>query len=149
MSADTREKPYACHCGQSFTRRDLLTRHQRLHHVKSTPTSTATSSLQTPHTPLDHLSGVLPAPDPGSGWDFTQEISDFLTNAGLDLDFDIDDFIHHNDIADASQSPWHGVGCSAVANEPGPSGIASSATDDSTETTRPTTRIPVMSTGDG
>jgi hypothetical protein len=27
---DTKEKPYACHCGAAFTRRDLLARHQRL-----------------------------------------------------------------------------------------------------------------------
>lgn len=27
---DTREKPYSCRCGATFTRRDLLTRHWRL-----------------------------------------------------------------------------------------------------------------------
>lgn len=30
--ADTKEKPYACHCGRAFSRRDLLTRHDRLTH---------------------------------------------------------------------------------------------------------------------
>lgn len=27
---DTKEKPYQCHCGAAFTRRDLLTRHRRI-----------------------------------------------------------------------------------------------------------------------
>ncbi|RDW72889.1 hypothetical protein BP6252_06796 [Coleophoma cylindrospora] len=31
----TREKPFACHCGQAFTRRDLLRRHERISHADS------------------------------------------------------------------------------------------------------------------
>lgn len=29
---DTKEKPYSCPCGRSFSRKDLLTRHERLSH---------------------------------------------------------------------------------------------------------------------
>lgn len=29
---DTKDKPYLCHCGAAFARRDLLTRHERLSH---------------------------------------------------------------------------------------------------------------------
>ncbi|KAI1337678.1 hypothetical protein F5Y15DRAFT_150772 [Xylariaceae sp. FL0016] len=29
---DTKEKPYVCRCGSAFSRRDLLTRHQRISH---------------------------------------------------------------------------------------------------------------------
>lgn len=32
IDADTKEKPYNCQCGRSFTRKDLLTRHERLNH---------------------------------------------------------------------------------------------------------------------
>jgi hypothetical protein len=30
VKLDTKEKPFSCHCGASFSRRDLLTRHQRV-----------------------------------------------------------------------------------------------------------------------
>ena len=30
MHQDTKEKPFTCHCGASFGRRDLLTRHHRI-----------------------------------------------------------------------------------------------------------------------
>jgi hypothetical protein len=32
LELDTQEKPYGCDCGASFTRRDLLSRHVKLHH---------------------------------------------------------------------------------------------------------------------
>lgn len=32
MLLDTKDKPYICHCGTAFARRDLLTRHERLSH---------------------------------------------------------------------------------------------------------------------
>lgn len=34
-TADTNEKPFTCHCGASFTRRDLLKRHSRVAHPAS------------------------------------------------------------------------------------------------------------------
>ncbi|KIW33283.1 uncharacterized protein PV07_00143 [Cladophialophora immunda] len=34
MPRDTREKPFACQCGQAFTRKDLLSRHLRLSHAQ-------------------------------------------------------------------------------------------------------------------
>ena len=33
LRADTKEKPYSCSCGHSFSRKDLLTRHERLAHA--------------------------------------------------------------------------------------------------------------------
>jgi len=32
---DTKERPYACRCGQAFTRQDLLVRHRRLAHASA------------------------------------------------------------------------------------------------------------------
>lgn len=34
---DTKDKPYICHCGTAFARRDLLTRHERLSHDHNSP----------------------------------------------------------------------------------------------------------------
>ncbi|RDW87883.1 hypothetical protein BP5796_03577 [Coleophoma crateriformis] len=41
---DTREKPFACHCGQAFTRRDLLRRHERISHADSQVSSNPAAS---------------------------------------------------------------------------------------------------------
>lgn len=42
-ASDTKEKPFVCQCGAAFTRRDLLTRHQKL----STPLGHGTLSAPT------------------------------------------------------------------------------------------------------
>ncbi|KAI3555208.1 regulatory protein [Colletotrichum abscissum] len=39
LRTHTKEKPYECHCGQAFARRDLLTRHERLYHVATSTMS--------------------------------------------------------------------------------------------------------------
>lgn len=44
LTSDTNEKPYICNCGQSFTRRDLLRRHQRLVHPLPLPSPATNSS---------------------------------------------------------------------------------------------------------
>ncbi|KAL5610879.1 hypothetical protein FOBRF1_006996 [Fusarium oxysporum] len=44
LTSDTNEKPYVCDCGQSFTRRDLLRRHQRLVHPLPSPLPATNSS---------------------------------------------------------------------------------------------------------
>ncbi|OJJ73332.1 hypothetical protein ASPBRDRAFT_173934 [Aspergillus brasiliensis CBS 101740] len=41
----TNEKPYKCDCGATFSRRDLLKRHQSIGHAPSTPSSQHLSSL--------------------------------------------------------------------------------------------------------
>ncbi|ETS76300.1 hypothetical protein PFICI_11687 [Pestalotiopsis fici W106-1] len=52
----TKEKPFVCHCGHAFARRDLLTRHQRIntHHDPK---------LQTAHAAKPEQGGVNPAVD--------------------------------------------------------------------------------------
>ncbi|KAI1076403.1 hypothetical protein F5B20DRAFT_572852 [Whalleya microplaca] len=35
----TKEKPYVCHCGTAYARRDLLTRHERISHETLSPRS--------------------------------------------------------------------------------------------------------------
>lgn len=37
VALDTKDKPYVCHCGTAFARRDLLTRHERLSHDHNGP----------------------------------------------------------------------------------------------------------------
>ncbi|UKZ71047.1 uncharacterized protein TrAtP1_012014 [Trichoderma atroviride] len=46
----TKDKPYICHCGTAFARRDLLTRHERLSHDHVSPYQRvqASTNLQTP-----------------------------------------------------------------------------------------------------
>ncbi|KAI2632201.1 hypothetical protein GGR54DRAFT_24304 [Hypoxylon sp. NC1633] len=39
LLTDTKEKPYVCHCGSAYSRRDLLTRHQRITHETLSPRS--------------------------------------------------------------------------------------------------------------
>ncbi|KAJ5353208.1 hypothetical protein N7452_002182 [Penicillium brevicompactum] len=34
VNLDTQEKPFQCQCGHSFSRQDLLSRHERLHHAQ-------------------------------------------------------------------------------------------------------------------
>ncbi|KAL7929288.1 fungal-specific transcription factor domain-containing protein [Trichoderma chlorosporum] len=41
---DTKDKPYVCHCGTAFARRDLLTRHERLSHGHTSPYQKAQTS---------------------------------------------------------------------------------------------------------
>lgn len=45
VSADTKEKPFICHCGAAFTRRDLLTRHQRLAFHEDGPVETPAGAV--------------------------------------------------------------------------------------------------------
>ncbi|KAF2017928.1 C2H2 transcription factor-like protein, partial [Aaosphaeria arxii CBS 175.79] len=53
LRTHTREKPYSCVCGATFTRRDLLTRHWRItHHSDSVESLELRSS--TPRTPHPH-----------------------------------------------------------------------------------------------
>ncbi|KAK7531274.1 uncharacterized protein J3D65DRAFT_637101 [Phyllosticta citribraziliensis] len=40
----TKEKPYKCHCGRGFSRRDLLTRHHRIAHVQEAQENTPVTS---------------------------------------------------------------------------------------------------------
>jgi hypothetical protein len=44
---DTNEKPYRCPCGSSFSRRDLLQRHERLAHHSGRPEIVPSSTLTT------------------------------------------------------------------------------------------------------
>ena len=65
---DTKEKPYICHCGRSFTRKDLLTRHERLNHHRSgrrslTPVNAGADGPVTPSSDLQHETPQLSGPD--------------------------------------------------------------------------------------
>ncbi|KAJ4256902.1 hypothetical protein NW762_008998 [Fusarium torreyae] len=42
----TKEKPYVCHCGSSFSRRDLLRRHDRLSHPNPEPARITTEESE-------------------------------------------------------------------------------------------------------
>ncbi|KAK1625717.1 hypothetical protein BDP81DRAFT_380925 [Colletotrichum phormii] len=48
LRTHTKEKPYGCHCGQAFARRDLLTRHERLYHAAGTANTPLAKSPMTP-----------------------------------------------------------------------------------------------------
>ncbi|TPX16232.1 uncharacterized protein E0L32_012430 [Thyridium curvatum] len=51
---DTRDKPFACDCGQSFTRQDLLARHVKLSHAsRPVPQQGDSQRLSTPSTGTD------------------------------------------------------------------------------------------------
>ncbi|KAL0940296.1 C2H2 transcription factor [Colletotrichum truncatum] len=67
LRTHTKEKPYRCHCGQSFARRDLLTRHERLYHPAATNTLIATPAL-TLNTNLDS--------SPLSSWPLSKDGTD-------------------------------------------------------------------------
>ncbi|KAH6654314.1 hypothetical protein BKA67DRAFT_274853 [Truncatella angustata] len=62
----TKEKPFVCHCGSAFTRRDLLTRHQRI---------ATHEKLQDAHDTKSEQSGVPPPPASIAGTDLTSPIS--------------------------------------------------------------------------
>ncbi|KAK1722828.1 uncharacterized protein BDZ83DRAFT_410396 [Colletotrichum acutatum] len=47
LRTHTKEKPYECHCGQAFARRDLLTRHERLYHATGNATAPLARSPMT------------------------------------------------------------------------------------------------------
>ncbi|KAG7053207.1 c2h2 transcription factor, partial [Colletotrichum scovillei] len=47
LRTHTKEKPYECHCGQAFARRDLLTRHERLYHAMGNATTPLATSPMT------------------------------------------------------------------------------------------------------
>ncbi|KPM40998.1 hypothetical protein AK830_g5555 [Neonectria ditissima] len=64
----TKEKPYACPCGSSFARRDLLRRHERLVHD---PTAAAPANIQrdlpsTASSPRAEIIVSLPGASPGA-----------------------------------------------------------------------------------
>ncbi|KAE8152875.1 hypothetical protein BDV25DRAFT_169864 [Aspergillus avenaceus] len=68
----TNEKPYKCNCGASFSRRDLLKRHQSIGHAPNTPPTQDLSSLPAPHDTNNiqsskdgsHMDVRLPLPEP-------------------------------------------------------------------------------------
>ncbi|KAI2631651.1 hypothetical protein GGS21DRAFT_491551 [Xylaria nigripes] len=72
----TKEKPYICHCGSAFSRRDLLTRHMRISHETNDGTSKSPDArvsdeghqpLSEPATPNDHTPSRLDfSPDCGA-----------------------------------------------------------------------------------
>jgi hypothetical protein len=45
---DTNERPFTCACGSSFTRRDLLRRHERINHAGDVPTKQGNSDALKP-----------------------------------------------------------------------------------------------------
>ncbi|KAM6529530.1 hypothetical protein FALCPG4_007661 [Fusarium falciforme] len=47
----TKEKPYRCHCGSSFSRRDLLLRHERLAHQSSQPPAFSSGEMMVASAP--------------------------------------------------------------------------------------------------
>ncbi|KAI1471084.1 uncharacterized protein F4812DRAFT_455196 [Daldinia caldariorum] len=68
----TKEKPYVCHCGSAYSRRDLLTRHQRITHETISPRSSDGLSSEDNHqlsateedpTSEDHISSTASIPD--------------------------------------------------------------------------------------
>lgn len=60
---DTKDKPYICPCGRSFSRKDLLTRHERLSHGLDGRQGAARGVCAVPHS---HRSGHFIDCGPGS-----------------------------------------------------------------------------------
>ncbi|OTA98056.1 hypothetical protein M426DRAFT_17808 [Hypoxylon sp. CI-4A] len=88
---NTKEKPYVCHCGSAYSRRDLLTRHQRIthetlsprspdgaasednHHLAATDSDPPSEDAASTSAPLPDMSlhhGVQQHPYPATGPDF-------------------------------------------------------------------------------
>jgi hypothetical protein len=57
---DTKEKPFICFCGASFTRSDLLRRHEKLvHTIPTVPEDVPTNKSSTTSFPLIDFAEVL------------------------------------------------------------------------------------------
>lgn len=67
---DTKEKPYICHCGSAFSRRDLLTRHVRISH------ETNDGASKSPDAPISD-EGQQPISEPATPSDPTPSRSNF------------------------------------------------------------------------
>ncbi|PLB50823.1 hypothetical protein P170DRAFT_455226 [Aspergillus steynii IBT 23096] len=109
----TGERPFKCGCGHSFTRRDLLTRHQRLRHTNRSPNAepssrqTRSGNMSGAGQDIPTLQGTEPMPTPSSSLPSTtrdgdsfadqmtehtlldpvQDFTDFVDTMGLSSDW--------------------------------------------------------------
>ncbi|KAG7404133.1 Regulatory protein ADR1 [Fusarium oxysporum f. sp. rapae] len=114
----TKEKPYRCHCGSSFSRRDLLLRHERLNHQGNRPEAVTSeaegASLVATAEGSDHCSASFeqaPTSQPSS--DIAARLSSFPQHERHHPLYDFYNFLANSSLVNLVESQSSGQVSSA------------------------------------